>query len=243
MRFGSRLPTHFPALPDMRTLLTLIGILVLAAPLARAEDWKTTDGKTYQDVKVLSHDDGYVTIMYADGGARVPLSTLAPDLQKRVDYDPAKAAAAVAAATSADNQEGVAWRAQEDGSNSMATAQAPTASQPPSNVVPTQAPLHSTQTNSPAVNVFGNNVKIQQDQQELDGLDEDLRIAQRDAAQEDAWNHTGEMHYDNTGSLHPNRVGASGDERVAEIQKQQAALQAEIADLQKQNQSVTQNGK
>ena len=225
----------------MKPLLTMTGVLVLAIASARAEDWKTTEGKSYQGVTVLSHDDGFVTIMYAEGGARVPLSTLPPDLQKRFGYDPAKAAAAIAAAAAEDKQEREAWRA--DASNSLATTQPPAASQPPADVVPAQAPLHSPQPSSPAVNVFGNNVKIQEDQEKLDSLDQDLRIARRDAAQEDAWNHTGEMHVDNTGTAHPNRVGATGDERVAEIQKQEAVLQADITALQQQNQGATQGGK
>jgi hypothetical protein len=79
--------------------LVLLGLLVL--PL-RAEDWSTTDGKTYKNVQVLSHNAAYVTILHEDGGGRVPLSTLSPDLQKRFGYDAAKAAAVIAATKVAD---------------------------------------------------------------------------------------------------------------------------------------------
>jgi hypothetical protein len=231
----------------MKTLLTLTVSLVLAASFARAEDWKTTDGQSYQDVKVLSHDDGYVMIMYADGGARVPLSTLPADLQQRFGYDPVKAAAAVAATMAADEHDRDARRQEGTGTSNIASvtpnpamASTPAASTPPANVMPVRAPA---QNPKPSVDVFGNNIKIEDDQAKLDSLTQDMVRAQRDAAQEDAWNHTGETHYDNSGIPHPNRVGESGDERIAEIQKQQASLQAEIDELKKENGSVAQAGK
>jgi hypothetical protein len=88
----------------MRTTLfiALLGLLLL--PL-RAEDWTTTTGKTYKNVQVLSHNAAYVTILHQDGGGRIPLSTLGPDLQKRFGYDPAQAPAIVAATKAADRQD------------------------------------------------------------------------------------------------------------------------------------------
>jgi hypothetical protein len=59
-----------------------------------AGDWKTNDGKVYQDVKLIRLDRDAVTILYADGGARVPLANLPPELQKRFGFDPAAAQAA-----------------------------------------------------------------------------------------------------------------------------------------------------
>jgi hypothetical protein len=229
----------------MKTLLRLASILVLAASLARAEDWKTTDGQTYQEVKVLAHDDGYVTIMYADGGARVPLSTLPPDLQKRFDYDPVRAAAAVAATTAADKRDQAARLQEKAGTpHSVAAVQNPSPSSPPLNVIPARRPSTSpTGTGASSVDVLGNNMRIEEDMGKLDGLDQDLRRAQRDATQEDAWSHTGEMHYDNSGVSHPNRVGESGDDRVAKIQKEEGELRDEIAQLKQENISVTQTGK
>jgi hypothetical protein len=85
----------------MRSALFLVLLGMLLMPL-RAEDWSTTDGKTYKNVQVLSHNAAYVTILHEDGGGRVPLSTLSPDLQKRFDYDPTKAAAVIAATKVAD---------------------------------------------------------------------------------------------------------------------------------------------
>ena len=78
-----------------RMVVALTALEVFAGPL-RAEDWTTTDGKVYHDVTVLKTDPDAVTILDHDGGALVPLSTLSPDLQKRFNYDPAKAAIAAA---------------------------------------------------------------------------------------------------------------------------------------------------
>jgi hypothetical protein len=90
--------------------LFLLGLLIL--PL-RAEDWTTSDGKTYKNVQVLSHNAAYVTILHEDGGGRIPLSTLGPDLQKRFGYDPAAAAAVVAATKVADQQDKAALAAEK----------------------------------------------------------------------------------------------------------------------------------
>ena len=76
----------------MKAILALVATL-LVLPVY-AEDWKTTDGIVYKDVKVIKVEDDAVTIFYADGGARVDLVNLPPDLQKRFNYDPVKAKAA-----------------------------------------------------------------------------------------------------------------------------------------------------
>ena len=65
--------------------------LALFVASLRAEDWKTTDGKVYQNVTVVKSEPDAVTILYRDGGALVPLANLPADLQKRFNYDPAKA--------------------------------------------------------------------------------------------------------------------------------------------------------
>jgi hypothetical protein len=88
----------------MRIALFLAWLGLFLLPL-RAEDWTTSTGKTYKDVQVLSHNAAYVTILYQDGGGRIPLSTLGPDLQKRFGYDPAQAPAIVAATKTADLQD------------------------------------------------------------------------------------------------------------------------------------------
>jgi hypothetical protein len=79
-----------------RTLAAALVVAVWGGSLftLRAEDWTTTDGKTYQDVKVIHADADAVTIIHHDGGGRVPLANLPPAIQKRFNYDPAKAQAA-----------------------------------------------------------------------------------------------------------------------------------------------------
>jgi hypothetical protein len=78
--------------------------LLLASPLW-AEDWTTTDGKTYKDVKVIQVDPDGVSILDADGGAKIPMTNLSVDLQKRFNYDSAKAAVAIAAKKEAEDKE------------------------------------------------------------------------------------------------------------------------------------------
>jgi hypothetical protein len=56
-----------------------------------AEDWKTSDGTVYENVKVIRVEDDAITILYKDGGALVPLYKLPAALQERFDYDPVKA--------------------------------------------------------------------------------------------------------------------------------------------------------
>jgi hypothetical protein len=70
--------------------------LVLFTLLLKAEDWKTSDGKTYTGVTVVKVEDDAVTILCNDGGARVELSTLPLALQQKFHYDPQKAQAAAA---------------------------------------------------------------------------------------------------------------------------------------------------
>jgi hypothetical protein len=78
-----------------RTFLIVLAALFAVSGLSLwAEDWKTIDGKVYQNVTVLHVEPDAVTILHKDGGALVPLELLPDDLQKRFHYDPAKAKAA-----------------------------------------------------------------------------------------------------------------------------------------------------
>ncbi|HEX4141325.1 MAG TPA: hypothetical protein VHY09_13330 [Candidatus Methylacidiphilales bacterium] len=74
----------------MKSIL-LVLFLALAALPAVAEDWVTTDGTKYQNVRVIRVEDDAVTIIYKDGGALVFLYKLPPALQQKFDYDPVKA--------------------------------------------------------------------------------------------------------------------------------------------------------
>jgi len=85
----------------MKAIL-LIFALAFCGTLLRADDWKTTDGIIYKDVKVMRVQDDALTIIYADGGALVPLAKLPPEVQKKYGYDPVKAKAAADARVKAD---------------------------------------------------------------------------------------------------------------------------------------------
>src|ERR1700677_1031537 len=69
----------------------LLLILALIALPAAAEDWTTTDGTRYQNVRVIRVEDDALPIIYKDGGALVFLYKLPPALQQKFDYDPVKA--------------------------------------------------------------------------------------------------------------------------------------------------------
>jgi hypothetical protein len=79
-------------------------LLFLLALLAYAEDWRTTDGTIYKNVKVLSHDAASVTILHEDGGGKILLKDLPPELQIRFGYN-TKEAAAVLDAQAAEIRE------------------------------------------------------------------------------------------------------------------------------------------
>lgn len=119
-------------------LIIVIAISVVFVSRVQAEDWTTTDGKTFQNVKVVKVEDDAVTILDKDGGALVPLATLPPDLQKQFHYDPAKAQVA-AAARQKDEQ--AAAQAIEDQKKARQAQQMAT-SQPakPQSTAPTPAP-------------------------------------------------------------------------------------------------------
>jgi hypothetical protein len=74
----------------VKSYLLVLALALVALPAA-AEDWKTTDGTIYQNVKVIRVEDDAITILYRDGGALVPLYKLPQSLQERFDYDPVKA--------------------------------------------------------------------------------------------------------------------------------------------------------
>lgn len=108
----------------MKSYLLAVVALVFLAGVCRAEDWTTTDGKTYKSVTVLKHDAVSVTILDDDGGASVPLANLSPDLQKRFAYDPVKAAATQQAQASADAKASQAQAQQASQRQATASAQA-----------------------------------------------------------------------------------------------------------------------
>jgi hypothetical protein len=135
----------------MKSLLALaLGLVVMAAISVRADDWKTTDGKVYQNVKVVKTEPDAVTILFKDGGALVPLTKLPADLQKRFHYDPTLAQAAAQARAKADAANAKALQAEMDRAaqqqQALLTAQNPNtdfATPPSVGSVATTGPLDS----------------------------------------------------------------------------------------------------
>ena len=244
------------------SLMNWVLVLFLACSFsfARAEDWTTTDGTTYHNVTVMSHDDAYVTIVHDDGGGRVLLAKLDPALQKRFAYDPARAAAAMAAIAAADQRDQAAI-AQEAHAQDLAlqpvattaagtttttatTTMTPTPALSPAATAPNIAPppprpAATAGPAAPSVDIFSNQIKIADDQKELDSIAVDLRVAERDRYYYWPyyyWN--GGAHYDNTGTLHPNRIGTDASDRLPELLQRQSDLQAEIKKLQDEDASA-----
>jgi hypothetical protein len=92
--------------------LFLVTFLVFVSINAFGEDWTTSDGIKYQDVKVVRVEDDAVTILYKDGGALVFLNKLPSELQQRFDYDPIRAKAAAEARSKADAENAKALQAE-----------------------------------------------------------------------------------------------------------------------------------
>jgi protein disulfide-isomerase len=71
----------------------------------------TTSNAVYREVKIVKIEADCVTILHADGGCLVPISTLSPDLKKQLNYDPAAAAAAASQRRRCDeaSRQALAW--------------------------------------------------------------------------------------------------------------------------------------
>jgi hypothetical protein len=72
-------------------ILFLILLFWAFAFSLKAEDWTTTDGNTYNDVKIISVDGDTVTITDQNGHDFVSMKALAPKFQREVRYFVAKA--------------------------------------------------------------------------------------------------------------------------------------------------------
>jgi hypothetical protein len=92
---------------------TLLAACLLFTNTGFADDWKTTDGKIYQNVHVVKVEADCVTILDSDGGARIDLAKLQPDLQKRFGYDPEKAKAAADRRAEEDRANAIALQAEQ----------------------------------------------------------------------------------------------------------------------------------
>lgn len=97
----------------MKALFLIFTLLTASVP-ASAEDWTTSDGTCYKNVRVIRVEDDAITIIYKDGGALVPIFKLPAPLQERFDYNPAKAKAAAEARQKADAQNARELQAEMD---------------------------------------------------------------------------------------------------------------------------------
>lgn len=87
---------------ESRTRIALlVAICALTLPAARAEDWTTTSGKTYRNVKVLAHTSTTITVLDSNGGATIDLIDLPPAIQQKYGFD-RNAALAIKAKADAD---------------------------------------------------------------------------------------------------------------------------------------------
>jgi hypothetical protein len=103
--------------------LFLVFALAVSCGNLLAEDWTTSDGTLYQNVRVVRVEDDAVTILYKDGGALVFLNKLSPSLQERFDYDPVKAKAAAQARAKADVENAKELQAEIEESDRLKRAQ------------------------------------------------------------------------------------------------------------------------
>ena len=114
------------ALPDKLAVVKTLFVafaLALYSTSAFAEDWTTTDGTKYQNVRIIRVEDDAVTILYKDGGALIFLFKLPPALQQRFDYDPVKAKAAMEDAK--QSAKGTARPKEDKAKDKPATPEAP----------------------------------------------------------------------------------------------------------------------
>jgi hypothetical protein len=111
------------------TVCTVKAIYIVIAlgifsSVALAEDWTTTDGTKYQNVRIIRVEDDAITILYKDGGALVPIMKLPPKLQQKFDYDPVKAKVAADARAKEDAENAKKLQAEIELANKMKQSEA-----------------------------------------------------------------------------------------------------------------------
>ena len=124
----------------MKTGLIFFFLSILALATVQAEDLKTRDGKVYHDYKVLGHDAGYLTILYSEGGGKIPLSELPDDLQKKYGYDKAQADAFVQATIEQDRKDRAALATERNHAAQKRAADAATMQPSPPSVAANNTP-------------------------------------------------------------------------------------------------------
>jgi hypothetical protein len=196
-----------------------IFLLFTAAVCLHAEDWTTTDGKTYKGVSVEKVEPDAVTILDDDGGALVPLAKLTPDLQKRFGYDPAKAAAAADARAKADAASNAALQAEMNAADAVKAKKLQAETIP---VAATSAAVTPRRQNAAASSAQPALSEYQRKaiQSQIDSLNDDISFMQR----EEAKVVHGYLVTDG------NRVSRGGySDKIADEQAQIQQLQGELA--------------
>ena len=208
----------------MRIIVFAFILLLVCSVALRAEDWTTADGRTtYKNVKILSHDDAYVTILDEDGGGRVALSSLTPDLQKKFGFDPVKAAACATATAAADKAEQAAIikeeQQQETAVNlSLAEKQQATPAGAVTSTTSSSAP-------TPEVDQFAA-LKQREIQTQIANLQQDISMMENELAKTNDRSGEGGA-YVSGGQVHQVSHGGYAD-RIADDQSQIKSLQAQL---------------
>jgi hypothetical protein len=83
---------------------TFVILIVCFTSIALADDFKTTDGKEYKNVKISRVESDGIVLITKWGISKVYFAELPKDVQERFHYDPEKAAAAYAAQVAAVRQ-------------------------------------------------------------------------------------------------------------------------------------------
>ena|SRR5436190_13891864 len=71
---------------------TLAILAALSVSIALADDFKTTDGKEYKNVKVSRAEPDGIVITFSGGIVKLPFAELPPEIQKQYSYDSQAAA-------------------------------------------------------------------------------------------------------------------------------------------------------
>jgi hypothetical protein len=203
-------------------------LLALSVAVVRAEDWTTVDGNTYKNVRVLAHDDGYVTILDDEGGGKIMLSELPSAIRARFGFDPAKACACVAATEKAEAADSEALSKETERADAAirTNEQREAAQQAPS---PPSAPQQT--SNEIATTPTLTADQRQQIQDQIQSLQEDIAMMQGELNRTNDKTDAGGSYVSGSAggnySVHVISHGAYADKIAAETE-QIRALQAEL---------------
>ena len=90
-------PAPAPAPAPAPTPAPVVGTASHPFPAQPNWTWSTSNGTIYRDVVIQKIEPDAVTILHHDGGAKIDMANLPPDIQAQLNYDPAAAKAYAAA--------------------------------------------------------------------------------------------------------------------------------------------------